>query len=79
MMNNKLILALSVLFSLPAIGYSQTVSWATPPVYESLEEYTGDLYKIREHGKVVPLLQGLPHSRKLHRAPLHQEDSLLMV
>mgnify|MGYP007014529268 CR=1 FL=1 len=35
-MNNKLILALSVLFSLPAIGYSQTVSWATPPVYESL-------------------------------------------
>ena len=51
-MNNKLILALSVLFSLPAIGYSQTVSWATPPVYESLEEYTGDLYKIREHGKV---------------------------
>ena len=52
MMNNKLILALSVLFSLPAIGYSQTVSWATPPVYESLEEYTGDLYKIREHGKV---------------------------
>ena len=52
MMNNKLILAVSVLFSLPVIGYSQTVSWATLPTYEALEEYAGDLYKIREHGKV---------------------------
>lgn len=53
MMNNKLILALSVLFSLPAIGYSQTVSWATPPVYESLEEYLAISIKSGNMEKLV--------------------------
>ena len=31
--------------------FAQTVTWAIPPTYESLEEY-GDIYKIREHRKV---------------------------
>ena len=33
------------------LTFAQTVTWAIPPTYESLEEY-GDIYKIREHGKV---------------------------
>lgn len=33
------------------VTYAQTVTWSIPPTYSSLEEY-GDVYKIREHGKV---------------------------
>ena len=31
--------------------YAQTVTWSIPPTYPTLEEY-GDVYKVREHGKV---------------------------
>lgn len=52
-MKNKLFLILSTTLSLYyTSGLAQTVSWATPPSYESLEEYTETLYKIREKGKV---------------------------
>lgn len=50
-MINKLIVTLNIFFLVPVLCYSQTVIWSIPPIYESLEEY-GNLYKIREKGKV---------------------------
>lgn len=50
-MSSKLIVILNIFFLLPILSYSQTVVWSVPPTYGSLEEY-GDLYKIREKGKV---------------------------
>lgn len=47
----KIFVILLLAFSYSVL-YSQTVSWATPLTYESLEEYAGNLYKIRENGKV---------------------------
>lgn len=41
-----------IIFLLSINSYSQTVVWSTPPTYNALEEYTGELYKIREGGKV---------------------------
>lgn len=40
------------LFATYSLVYAQTVTWSTPPTYDSLEEYNGGLYKIRKHGKV---------------------------
>lgn len=47
----KKVLFVILFVSLHCISFSQIVIWSTPPTYESLEEY-GNLYKIREHGKV---------------------------
>lgn len=52
-MRNKLFFILNIALSLYyTSGLAQTASWATPPSYESLEEYSETLYKIREKGKV---------------------------
>lgn len=41
-----------ILFFFSLQDYAQTVTWSTPPMYKSLEEYAGMLYKIKEKGKV---------------------------
>lgn len=40
-----------ILLLVSVCSHAQTASWATPPTYDLLEEY-GDLYKVREHGKI---------------------------
>ena len=50
-MTYKVILILFVIVFFHFYINAQTVTWSTPPTYDSLEEY-GTLYKIREHGKV---------------------------
>ena len=46
------IVTLFIFLFISNFSYSQTVTWAIPPIYNSLEEYTGTLYKIREGRKV---------------------------
>lgn len=50
-MSNRFIAILNIFLLLPVLSYSQTVIWSVPPTYELLEQY-GNLYKIREKGKV---------------------------
>lgn len=50
-MLNKLFTTL-FLFITYSSSYAQTVTWSAPPTYESLEEYSDGLYKIRKYGKV---------------------------
>lgn len=50
-MSNKLFITL-FLFILCSSIYAQTVTWSAYPTYESLEEYSGSMYKIEKYGKI---------------------------